>query len=430
MHTRRLFQTTLNAAMLAAFWLGPLPALATSEKLELADAIQLAQQTNPELRALNHRTEAARARIGTAGALPDPKARFTYFGESVETRTGPQEAIYSISQRIPWPAKLQTRKVVAEHGAAAADWLYHDAQLRINEALTRAYTEAVYHREAIRITEAKLKWVLESRPIVEERVRGGETINALLRIDVEIERLRDRLDQFAQARATARARLASLAGLPESDLGELGALPEPTKTDRDPTAAHSAMVAENPGLRRLKSQARGAGSMAERSRMDRYPDFTVGLNYIQVGDSGAPVRDAGRDPWNVTVAIDLPIWNGKNRASLRSALAEKRASEEQYQSQLLGLHAELSTSLSEKATSLRRMARHRDTLIPLAEQALENSRAAYQSGQTSILELIDSEQALLELELNYLRASVDSIQHEATILRLTNGTNPANFNES
>lgn len=428
MQIKILFRKTPRAACLSCLCLALLPMVGSAATLELADALQLAQKTNPELDALLNRSAAARARVDAAGALPDPKAQFTYFGESVETRTGPQEAIYSISQTIPWLSKLSTREALARQEAETVASFYEEAQRRIDEAITRTYTDAVYYREAIRTTESNLQWIRESQPIVEESVRSGASVNALLRIEVEMERLRDQMEQYEQAHHTERARLAALIGLSEDELGPLGELPKPAETQQALPSLQQTMLQQNPTLQSFQSQTRRAGLKTELSQLDRYPDITLGINYIQVGNNGAPVRDAGKDPWNVTIGINLPIWDGANRARTRAALSEKRAAEGLYRSRSLELRAELSASLSKLSTSLRRVERHRETLIPLAEQALENSRTAYESGQITILELIDSERALLELKLNFLRATADSLQSEAMIRRLTGSTPPSTQN--
>jgi outer membrane protein TolC len=81
----------------------------------------------------------------------------------------------------------------------------------------------------------------------------------------------------------------------------------------------------------------------------------------------------------------------------------------------LALKAELSATLASFQDSARRMQRYEMTLIPLAEQALDNSRAAYESDQLSALEMIDSERSLLELKLNYWRAAANAHQAVAKI---------------
>ncbi|MDQ8195894.1 TolC family protein [Coraliomargarita sp. SDUM461004] len=404
-----------------ALWL--LSGLAHADKLSLEQAIHLANINNPELQALQHQSEAAAAQIPIAGALPDPKAQFTYFGESVETRTGPQEAIYSLSQTIPWLTKLHTRTALASYDADSIARIHEAGQRRIEEAVTTSYTDLAYYTEAVNSTRANLQWLEDSRAIVEEQVRAGASLNALLRLEVEMERSRDRLDQFKQQQFAQRARLSALTGIDPQQLENLAKtdLPAPHHTPR--SQLHSALIQHNPELHMLKSRIQSRQAQTELSKLDRYPDITLGINYIQVGNQST-ARDAGRDPWNLSLAVNLPIWEGKNRAAIQSAQSVERAAMAHYYNRLQQLKAELSATLAQHADSLSRIQRYREKLIPLAEQALENSRAAYQSGQIELLEIIDSQRALLGLQLSQQRAIADALQAEARIKRLIGNSHP------
>lgn len=403
---------------LLACALASLSLIAHATPLTLDDALERARRDNPEVQSWLHRADEATARINVADALPDPKAQFTYFGESVETRTGPQEAIYSLSQSIPWLSKLRTRKALASHDAEAVARLHQEAQLRLAEAVVETYSEAAYLQEAIQSTEANLRWIEDTRAIVDEQVRGGAALNALLRLEVEMERTRDKLDQLTQSQFTQRTHLAALLGTDESELGKLAEIPQ--SEIELPTAAElqAALITKNPELLALKRRILSADTKVQLSKLERYPDFTLGINYIQVGNEGAPFPDAGRDPWNVTVAVNLPIWEGRNRAAIQSAQSAERSTEAMYRNRLLQLKAELSATLARHADNLRRMQRYLEQLIPLAEQALENSQSAYESGQVSVLEVIDSERALLDLQLNHQRARANALQSVARIQRL------------
>jgi len=423
MHSYKLFKRIPRALLTGYALLCAIQLSASSEPLTLGEALNRARTANPELQALQNLAEGATARIDAAAALPDPKAQFTYFGQSVETRTGPQEAIYSISQTVPWLAKLRTRKALASHDAEAIARFHKERQLRIDEALTQAYTEAAYFGEAVRTTEANLRWLEDRSQIVDEQVRGGASLNALLRLEVEMERSRDRLDQFTQEQFAHRTSLSALMGIDESDLGKIAKMSLPRDKLLPAPKLHAALIVNNPELLALKSRIQSADAQTELSELERYPDFTFGINYIQVGDNGANFHDAGRDPWNVTVAVNLPIWGAKNRAAIQSARSAERAAIDLYQNRLLQLKADLSATLVRRTDSLRRMQRYQETLIPLAKQALENSQVAYESGQISALEIIDSERALLDLQLSYWRAVANALQTEARIQRLVGAQN-------
>lgn len=424
MHLHRHAFKIPSAAIAGIVLLSALQQLSgQGQPLTLQQALQRARASNPELQARQHQAAAADARIDTASALPDPKIQFTYFGESVETKNGPQEAIYSISQTLPWLTKLRTRRAQASYEAEEMDQLAIDTRTRLDEALTHAFTEAAYYQQAMQSSRANLQYLQDSRQIVEEQVRGGASLNALLRLEVEMERTRDQLDQFAQAQLTQRTRLAALMGIEVSELGELAAMPPPTTLEGWKLAQlEPALISNNPELNALQNRIQTANAQTELAKLERYPDITLGLNYIQIGNDGTNNSDAGRDPWNVSLAINLPIWEGKNRATILAAKQSERAAIKLQHNRRLQLKAELSASLAKHKDSLRRIQRYQQKLIPLAEQALENSQAAYQSGQITALEIIDSQRALLELKLSLQRVIADTLQAEAKIKRLTNPT--------
>ena len=156
--------------------------------------------------------------------------------------------------------------------------------------------------------------------------------------------------------------------------------------------------------------------------MENYPDITLGFNYIQLGDPvvNPTTPDAGKDPWGVTVAVNLPIWFNQYSSARAEALASMRASQNEYEDRRNMLKADLTASLALLDDANRRLSLYGDELLGLAEQAVENSRTGYESGRISILELIDSERSLLELQMLYWRAAADAWQQIITIQTLVN----------
>ena len=147
-----------------------------AQVLGLESARELAQHNNLNLSALRAHSAAAEARIAGADALPDPKLQYTYFGRSVETRTGPQEAIYSLSQTVPWLTKLSTRKNIALKDSEIFDLAVRSAEWMLHEAVTARFAEASYLSKAIQATEAQLDWIENAQEIGEQTVRTGGSL--------------------------------------------------------------------------------------------------------------------------------------------------------------------------------------------------------------------------------------------------------------
>ena len=392
---------------------------------DLEAYLSQALAANPQLKAFKWRYEAAVERIPQASSLPDPVFQVTHFVESVETRTGPQENRVMLSQRIPWFGKLSSRKTVASEDAEALWFAYLNEQLALTHKVSVGYFEYGFIGQATVLTRENLNLLNSLEPVVEERLRAGGEITALLRLKVEIGRVGDRLESLKQQRIAQEARLIELLALPGDSTLEwpLWQVPKPV-TLEEPSLVR-AIEDQNPELQMLKRKIASTRAREKIARLESFPDMTLGINYIEVGDPAfhSMGADSGRDAWGFTVAVVLPVWFEKRKAGQAEALASKRANENEYDSRYDMIVGQLRASMALLDDAHRRLELYGDDLLGLAEQALEISRTSYESGRTGILEVIDSERTLLELKLFYWRAAADAWQQLVTILSMAN--NPA-----
>lgn len=404
------------------------PAIASDEAVsnpnlgDLQSYLTQALAANPHLEAFEQRYEAAMQRIPQASSLPDPIFQVTSFVESVQTRTGPQENIFMLSQTLPWFGKLSSREDVASAEAEALWYAYQNQQLMLARMVSLAFYEYGYTEEAIRLTEENRDLLRKLEPIVEEKVRAGADLNALLRLKVEIGKIDDRLQTLKQKRVAQSARLSELLALPETSVLPWPEWEAPTSFAPDGPSMAVAIRANNPELQMLERKIKSAEARREIARLESYPDITLGFNYIQVGDPvvNPTTPDAGQDPWGFTVAVNIPIWFEKYDAAKAEALASKRSFESEFDNRYNALRAELSASLAVLKDANRRLELYGEELLSLAEQAVENSRTSYEGGRTGILEVIDSERSLLDLQLLYWRAAADAWQQRIIIQTLAN----------
>jgi len=395
---------------------------AATAPFDLAGYLNRALEANPGIEALRREHDAAQRRVPQAGALPDPTLQVTAFVESVQTRTGPQEQVIALNQRVPWFGTLQRREAIASASAAARWHAYQAAQLELVWKVAQAYYEYGYTGEALRLTRESRDLLRKLEPVVEAKVEGGGPLNALLRLKVELGRTADRVASLSRERAVQSSELRALLALEGEDPLPFPEWSAPEPLDFGRAGLVEAIRAHHPALRMLEATAASAEARREVARLQRYPDLTFGLNYIRIGDPSVNPRtpDAGQDPWGFTIALNLPIWSGKYDAAEAEALAERRASESDYADRLNHLKAELSGSLATLEDAHRRLELYGDELLDLARQAVENSRAGYEGGQTGLLEVIDSERSLLELQMLYWRAAADAWKARVTIQSLTN----------
>ncbi len=396
----------------------------TVQVLDFDTALAGAVENNPLLAGLREQIEAAQARTRLAGSLPDPRLKYSYFGESVQTRTGSQEAIYSLSQTLPWLPKLSQQREIAGDDVAILEWAEQQAYDNLRRDTAQVFAEVNYLDRAVDATRKSLDLLNETEQVVRASVQTGGSVNSLLRLAVERERVQDDLERFERELSVQRHQLEAILA---SDLDESVRLkPLPSVQEQLPAkeVLQGEMLRANPELQALARICEQAARKVSLERQKRYPDVTVGVNYIELDAADSTHSRAGEDPWSLTVEVNLPIWEGRNRASILDARATRRAEEQRYRNRQIQLRAELGSILARLADDLRREKRYREDLIPLASQALENSRSAYEAGAVGIIELLDSERALLDLTIVHARAHADSIQNQSRLDALVRGGGP------
>ena len=391
--------------------------------MPLEDYLRYAQANNPELHIFEQRYEAARERIPQMRSLPDPRLEITHFVESVETRTGPQENVIKLSQTFPWFNKLDRREAVSSAEAEALWFAYKGQQLTLAREVATIFYEYGYLGKTIELTGKNLDLLRKLEPIVSERVRAGADLNTLLRLQVEMGKIEDRLHTLEQARFSQNARFAALLNHKTDTL-----LPWPIWDARriqnlDGGSLEQALISNNPELQMLDRQIESQTARVALAKLESYPDITLGVNYIQTGSAVSPnTRDSGKDPWGIMLGLNLPIWVDKNRAARREIRAHKNAIERQRQHRENQLRAELSTALAELENANRQLELYGEDLLDKAQQAVEISQASYENSRAGIFEVIDSERSLLELRMLYWRAAADVWQNHIYIQTLVNQT--------
>jgi outer membrane protein, heavy metal efflux system len=384
-----------------------------------------AAENNPGLEAAFNRWKAALEKIPQVKALPDPRFTYSYFIEEVETRVGPQEQRFAISQTFPWFGKLDLRGDIATAAAEAERQRYEQEKLDLFYRVKSAFYEYAYLAQSIETSRRHLRLLENIEEIARARLKSGAPQNAAVQAQVELGKLEDRLQTLEAMRIPLSAQLS--AALNRSRNAPL--LPQPesiNKTGGEFTDADvlSILSGTSPQLKQLEAQIRKEEAAVDLAHKSRLPDLTFGLSYIQTGEARMPgVSDSGKDPLMASVSVNLPIWFGKLKAEKQEAAFRQVAAQEQHTETRNRLEAGLQTALFRFRDAERKIRLYRDTLIPKAEQSLEVTRESFETGSDSFTALIDAERTLLEFRLSADRALADREIRLAEIEKLT-GTQP------
>lgn len=377
---------------------------------------------NAGLHAAFDRWRAALDRIPQVTALPDPNLSWGHFIQEIQTRTGPQQNRYSIKQKFPWLSKLRRRGDLAAAQAETLWWVVEEKRLEIIRDITDAYAEVAYLGRAIGITHDTLELLKQLEPIVQRRIQGGASLADLLRLQVEIGKVDNELETLQTRTPTLWARLAAAMNSDGTEPLELPVLEEPNIGSPDWAQLSELITQRNPGLLGRRSAAEAAERRIALARLDRRPDLTLGFDFFDIESAKIPnQRDSGQDAYAVTFSMNLPIWRNKYSAAEREATRRRDAALAELDQRERNLNSLLATRLFQLDDAARQVALQRDTLVPRAREAFAITAAAYEAGEATIADLIDTEREVLVLEKYYWRASADYMQREAELKVLCGG---------
>lgn len=392
----------------------------------LDDAIAAGLAENPGLHAAWSEYHAALERIPQAKALPDPRVMVNHFVEDIETRTGPQRNQVWVTQMIPWFGKQRLRGEIASREAEAIHHAYEAKVLALTRDIALAWHDYAYLGESTAITRRVVGLLERLGDTVREKVRGGNDLAPLLRLEVEIARTRDLLQQLEKQRLAESAAIDALLGRRSS---EPLPWPEPEETgdserpDRDALLAD--LLTRNPELGALRSRVEKAAEAVKLSRKSPIPDPMIGAGFFDTGEAFHPgTAGGGDDPWAIQVGFSIPLWPGKYRAERREAESNREAAEHAREDRENLLVAELEADLQTLAEIDERLALYEKTLLPKARQAVEVTESSYKGDRATVLELIDSERTLLEIERAHRRAVADRAKALVRLQTLTGETLP------
>ena len=382
-------------------------ATSTRPRAATLDAyLELGLAHSARLRAAFEEWRASAETIEQASALPDPRLTYVEFLEEIQTRTGPQQRKFGLAQSFPWPGQLGAKGRLAEHQAERMWAKVESARLQVVRDIEVAYHQYAFASQEIRITRELVELLHGLEPVVQSRVRAGAGQENLLRLQVEIGRLEDELASFERRQPALAARIAEAMSVPTpTDSFPLPVLQEPAPREVDIARAREQALSRSPSLRVLGEELLVGHAAEELSHYQDKPSFTLGIDYFETGEALNPdMPGSGDDPVSLSLSLSLPLQRSSYSAARREARHRVQATRRNIEAEQLAVFARIEEEAVRMDDAARRIVLYRDSLLPRANESLQLTLAAYRTGAASLLDLIDTERALLEFQLSFWRA--------------------------
>ncbi len=355
--------------------LGLLMLTVSSLSLTLEEAFDLAVRKNPEIRALESEVKRFDGLEKIAYAFPNPELNFES-GFITTDRFGRPEGrvlyLLEVSQPIPlWGVREKGRAVVREERKAFLSTVEARKREILGEVY-RAFYEALFRKEVVRIWEENLRTAEEVEEFVRRSYDLGEvTLLELLRARRERDLAEVRLKI---ARAELETALQDLSRLLNTEVRVVeGNL-------RDIEDIRAIDLEDLPSVVAIRRRIRAVDRDIELQRTLARPTLDAGL---QLQDS-----EEGYYGLRATLRIRLPIFY-RRQGEILERLALKEALKNRLEGEILRIERKLRSVKIRFSTLLEELRKIEEKVIPRAEEELKLALKSYRLRAITLLELSD-----------------------------------------
>lgn len=397
------------AALSVPAWAGT-----PDQPLSLREALALAAARSQQLVASRASTAASRNMAIAAGQLPDPVLKF---GVDNLPLNGADRLSLSrdfmtmrrigVMQELPGAQKrqLRTERLEREADLSVAQGQMSLANLQRDTAL--AWIERYYTQ---RMRDLVLRQIEETRLQV-QAIESGFGIGRSSQADVFAARsalvlLEDRLSTVDRQQRNAALVLARWVG-PDA---ERPATEAPAwQTSRLEDGRLQEHIPLHPDLLVLKAQVDAAQTESRLADANRRSDWSVEVMYSQRGTAYSNMLSVG-----VSIPLQWDRANRQNRelAAKLSMVDEARA---KYEDMLRSHEAEVRRLLNDWQTGKSRVHRHREQLIPLAEQRAQADLTAYRTGKVDLAAALAARRDVIDARMQALAVEMETAKSWAQL---------------
>jgi cobalt-zinc-cadmium efflux system outer membrane protein len=399
------------------------PATALSIPLSLQDAILMAREREPGLRAERSQVDVALGNLSQAGLKPNPTV-------SLGWQQQPGGVDNQTALTFEWPLELfraAGRVAVAEREADVERLRITDRERQLAAEVRAAYGALAAAQRELNVLAQLTDTATRQLDVIRSRVDAG-TAPALDRDLMVVERRRldaDRLLLDARANS-ARLALQRLLGLSPTDRVTLqDSLESLVDVPSAPSSSADVRSERRPDVQVAEAGVRVADASLARAQRDGRFDVSLFGTYTRmrtmfpqlgVASNGAlePVGDTFHY-LAVGATLTLP-WRNDNRGEIAAAEARRHRAEAQLAAAALQARTEVAAATTQDEQSRAAVALYAREVLPLARQNVDVVKQTYELGRGTVADVLTEQRRYLDIERAYTDALKQAYDARTSLL--------------
>ncbi|MBU0991409.1 MAG: TolC family protein [Proteobacteria bacterium] len=383
--------------------------------LLLDELVKEALDNNPGLKAARYQTLTVKTKIRQVKAWEPPQVGIEFANTPTDSFPNPlkdqMETDYFIQQKFPFPGKIPAMSQSMESSVSMNEYAAMALENSVIMDAKNAYYDLYLVQQKILINRDTQNLMREFADIAKKQYEVGQGIQAdVLKAQTELSMLINEGYNLEQDKRVAEAMMNTILGRPTDQA--LGRIPDIEKEIQPtPSTDLAAMALKNRHeLMAMTKNIDMKNAELAVAKREYYPDVMLRLMYKSMVDA--------TDYWSTMISVDIPFLflsrgmvNGKveeSRMDIMKAKEDYRAMENMTLFQIKAAVANIKTSSN--TISL-----YQFTIIPQAEQTVQSTKTAYQTGKADFFSLVDASRTLLKVRLDYYTAIIERLKSMATL---------------
>jgi outer membrane protein TolC len=363
----------------------------SGQPLSLNDLIDSALVNNPELKSARLRYE-AESYNSPLNSLQDPMLGIEFSSDM---------RMYSVSQEVPFPTKLHSRN---KSGVLTAQEYLYDYEAKKNEIIKRV-KEAYFRLYTIQREKEIMLKVKNNFTEISALAKKNYILNRVsqtdvLHIEVALIKLENELLNLENEELTQFAGLNQLLGRAPDERLELSADIPSESLIIDPDSIYQLAQKNSPILEGFKTRIAIAENNLSLAHQEYFPDFMVKFEQEEM--------DLKFQNPKIMLGFTVPLWFWSKQKNMVARMnAEVKMAQSEYQAmenEVLKMLRELVLMIDKQR---REIQLYKNSIIPRIEATLKSAIRSYELNRVDIMTVLETQNMLIENELEYYRLRAD-----------------------
>lgn len=378
-----------------------LPDASSAMTLDQIEAIAL--ERNPAISVAVRRVVMAEAQVPAAGALNDPTFMYRGWGVPLSQPWNYNQAqnMFMFSQSLPGLGKRNLRAGIARSDVMEAKDELAATRLQMRVQVRKAFFNLLLAQDELRIHQQNVAIARQAIAAAQIRYTVGQVPQQdILKAQVALTELDENLIRFERDAEVARARLNAL--MNRSSGTALRVTGGYHVAERLPSieSLEKTALQNRPDLLDAETAIDKSRKQEQLAKKAYVPDVTLSGGYMLMNPTSSM-----RNTYMVEAGVNLPWLNRrKNNAEIATATARVTEQEAELNDLRNAAFDQIQESLAETLAAQRMARVYRTSLQPQAETTLHAAVIAYENNQSDFLNLLDSQQEVIRIDLAWLQA--------------------------